>query len=64
MPLIEVKLYDFRVDEESTPKIVTALTDALVSVIGEPARDGTWVIVDSIPPQRWGIGGRVGTDAA
>lgn len=60
MPLIEVKLYDTRVTEDSTPKIVEALTDALVSVTSEAIREYTWVIVEGVPPRNWGIAGKVG----
>ena len=34
MPLIQVKLYDFRVTEESVPKIIEKLTDALAESSG------------------------------
>ena len=60
MPLIEVKLYDARVTEESTPKIVKALTDALCSVTSEEIRPHVWVIVEGVPPRNWGIAGEVG----
>ena len=60
MPLIHVKLYDRRVTEESTPKIIQALTDALVSVTEEGIREHTWVIVEGVSPACWGIGGKAG----
>ena len=42
MPLIEVKLYDRRVTEESVPKMIEALTNALARVErrGEGAHPG------------------------
>ena len=33
MPMIEVKLYDKRVTEESVPKIIEALTEALADTL-------------------------------
>ena len=60
MPLIQVKLYDQRVTEESTPHIVKALTDALCSVTSEEIRPHTWVIVEGVSPKNWGVGGEVG----
>ncbi len=60
MPLIQVKLYDQRVTEESTPQIVKALTDALCSVTSEEIRPHTWVIVEGVSPKNWGVGGEVG----
>ena len=34
MPIIDVKLYDTRVTEESVPRIIEALTDALAESSG------------------------------
>jgi phenylpyruvate tautomerase PptA (4-oxalocrotonate tautomerase family) len=46
------------------PALITALTDAVVEVYGEWARDLVVVQLDGIPPGRWGIGGRAADDAA
>jgi 4-oxalocrotonate tautomerase len=56
MPLIEVKLYEQRVTEESVPKIIEALTDALHESSGA-AKEHIWVIVEGISPKHWGAGG-------
>jgi phenylpyruvate tautomerase PptA (4-oxalocrotonate tautomerase family) len=44
--------------------LITALTDAVVQVYGEWARDLVVVHLDGIPQGRWGIGGRTADDAA
>ncbi len=59
MPLIEVKLYDHRVTDESVPKIVEALTDALAESTGA-SREHIWVIVQGVSPKHWGTAGKVG----
>jgi phenylpyruvate tautomerase PptA (4-oxalocrotonate tautomerase family) len=46
------------------PALITALTEAVVEVYGEWARDLVVVQLDGIPPGRWGIGGRAADDAA
>jgi phenylpyruvate tautomerase PptA (4-oxalocrotonate tautomerase family) len=46
------------------PALITALTDAIVQVYGEWARDLVVVHLDGVPPGRWGIGGRAADDAA
>jgi phenylpyruvate tautomerase PptA (4-oxalocrotonate tautomerase family) len=46
------------------PDLITALTDAVVQVYGEWARDLVVVHLDGIPQGRWGIGGKAVDDAA
>jgi 4-oxalocrotonate tautomerase len=58
MPLIEVRTFEHRLDDKTVPAIAAALTDALCGVIGEQAREQTWVIVEGVPAERWAIGGR------
>jgi phenylpyruvate tautomerase PptA (4-oxalocrotonate tautomerase family) len=60
MPLIEIKLFETRITEDAVvAEIVAAVTDGLCSVIGEAAREQTWVVVDGVSPKRWGFGGKV-----
>jgi 4-oxalocrotonate tautomerase len=58
MPIIDVKIYDKRVTEESVPKIIEALTDALAESSGA-AREHIQVIVQGVSPTHWGIAGKV-----
>lgn len=59
MPLIEVKLYEHRVTEESVPKIIERLTEALAESSGA-AREHIHVIVEGVSPKHWGIAGKPG----
>jgi 4-oxalocrotonate tautomerase len=59
MPVIEVKLYDRRVTEESVPKMIEALTSALHETSGA-AKDDINVIIHGVPPRHWGKGGKPG----
>ncbi|MGI8973769.1 MAG: tautomerase family protein [Gaiella sp.] len=58
MPLIEVKLYDRRVTEESVPKMIAALTDALAETSGA-SKDHIQVVITGVSPKHWGIAGEV-----
>jgi len=58
MPLIEVKLYDRRVTEESVPKMIMALTDALAETSGA-SKDHIQVVITGVSPKHWGIAGEV-----
>jgi 4-oxalocrotonate tautomerase len=57
MPVIEVKLYDRRVTEESVPKMIEALTNALHESSGA-AKENIHVIIHGIQPSHWGQGGK------
>ncbi len=59
MPLIEVKLYDRRVTDESVPKMIEALTNALHESSGA-AKEAIHVIIHGVEPARWGQGGKPG----
>jgi 4-oxalocrotonate tautomerase len=59
MPVIEVKLYEHRVTEETVPKMIEALTDALAETSGA-AKEHIQVIVQGVSPKHWGIAGKPG----
>jgi 4-oxalocrotonate tautomerase family enzyme len=59
MPWIDVKLYDTRVTDESVPKIVEALTNALHESSGA-AKEHIQVVVQGIPAKHWGQAGKTG----
>ena len=58
MPLIEVKLYDYRIKDEVVPQVIEKMTDAICDVVGEGIREHTWVLVEGLSPKQWGIGGK------
>ena len=57
MPVIEVKLYEHRVTEESVPKMIEALTDALHESSGA-AKEDIQVVIQGVSPKHWGIAGK------
>jgi 4-oxalocrotonate tautomerase len=63
MPLVEVKLYDRRINDDTVPQLIEKITDALCDVCGEDIREHTWVLVEGLSPKQWGIGGKA-TDVA
>ena len=60
MPVIEVKLYDRRVTDESVPKMIEALTNALHETSGA-AREDIQVIIQGVAPGHWGKAGQPGS---
>jgi 4-oxalocrotonate tautomerase len=61
MPLVEVTLYDRRVNPETSRKLIEKLTDAVCECTSEEIRDEVWVVVKGLPPSQWGIGGKPGS---
>jgi 4-oxalocrotonate tautomerase len=57
MPIIDVKLYEKRVTEESVPKIIEALTAALAESSGA-SPEHIQVIVQGVSPSNWGVAGK------
>jgi 4-oxalocrotonate tautomerase family enzyme len=55
--MIEVKLYDHRVTDESIPKIIEAMTNALHESSGA-AIEHIQVVVEGVSPKNWGIAGK------
>ena len=61
MPLVEVTLYDRRVNEETSKKLIEKMTDVLVECTSEELRPEVWVVVKGLPAHQWGIGGKPGS---
>jgi 4-oxalocrotonate tautomerase len=59
MPVVEVKLYDRRVTDESVPKMIEALTNALHESSGA-AKEDIQVIIHGVAPAHWGKAGKPG----
>lgn len=57
MPHFNVHMFEEALDGEVEPATIRALTDALVEVYGERARELAVVEILGIPRHRWGIGG-------
>jgi 4-oxalocrotonate tautomerase family enzyme len=56
MPWIDVKLFDTRVNEESVPKMIEALTKALAETSGA-SPDHIHVVIQGVPAKNWGTAG-------
>ncbi|ATF90453.1 MULTISPECIES: tautomerase family protein [Burkholderia] len=57
MPLINVKVIEGVFSAADKEKIISTLTDAMVSIEGENMRPVTWVIVEEVKSGDWGIAG-------
>ncbi len=59
MPLVDIHLIKGVWSEEQKREMMTATTDALVKIWGEPVRKMTWVRVLETEQGQWMIGGDV-----
>jgi 4-oxalocrotonate tautomerase len=58
MPLVQVKLIEGVFSDAQKQEMIRKLTDAMVSIEGEPLREVTWVVVEEVKSGSWGIGGK------
>jgi 4-oxalocrotonate tautomerase len=58
MPLANIKVIEGVFTESEKRQMIERVTDALVSVEGEPLRDKTVVIVEETRSGDWGVGGQ------
>jgi phenylpyruvate tautomerase PptA (4-oxalocrotonate tautomerase family) len=62
VPHFHVHVSEHTLDGTVEPKMIRALTDAVVDVYGERARDLAVVEIFRVPPGRWGRAGEPVTD--
>ncbi|MEU8364397.1 tautomerase family protein [Nonomuraea sp. NPDC048882] len=63
MPHLTARLPESKLSGRE-PELIAALTEAVVHVYGEWARDLVVVHLDGVPRGRWAVGGKVVDDAA
>jgi len=61
MPLIHVKLIEGVFTPAQEREIVAILTDAMVAAKGANMRPVTWVLLEEVRSNEWGIGGKTMT---
>jgi 4-oxalocrotonate tautomerase len=57
VPYVTIRMVDDGKTDEQRRRLIEGVTDVLVDVLGG-RRDGVWVVLDEVPLDRWGIGGR------
>jgi 4-oxalocrotonate tautomerase len=64
MPVVNVRVMENVLSLQQKNEIAEQFTETLVSVIGEPVRELTWVIVDDIPSGQLSIAAKPVTTEA
>jgi 4-oxalocrotonate tautomerase len=63
MPLVDIQLIKGVFTPDQKKQMIQRVTDAMVTVEGEPMRSVTWVRVQEIESGEWAIGGNPLTTA-
>ena len=58
MPYINCRVMEGVLSEDEKAEIAERITETFVSVVGEPVRGLTWVVIDDIASGELTIGGR------
>jgi 4-oxalocrotonate tautomerase len=58
MPIIDVKVMENVLSENEKRELAQRFTDAFAAVVGEPARQVTWVVIQDVSSGQWTMGGQ------
>jgi 4-oxalocrotonate tautomerase len=62
MPMIEMKIYESRLNPDIRRGLISKLTNAVVDVFGEGIREQTWIVLTPVRESHWGVAGTPGDD--
>ena len=57
MPLVQIKGVEGYLTKDQKQELIKKVTDAVLSVEGEGLRPVTWVIIEDVKENEWGVGG-------
>ena len=58
MPLITINVVENVFTDKQKAQMIEKVTDAMVSIEGEAMRSITWVLIEEVRKNHWGIGGQ------
>lgn len=61
MPIIDVKVMEKVLTADQKQAIAEGITDVFAGVVGEPARQVTWVVIQDVTSGQWTMGGQAVT---
>lgn len=56
MPYVTIRLTGEKINEQQSATLIRETTDMLVRVLGKKP-ETTWVLIEELNPQHWGIAG-------
>lgn len=64
MPLVTIDIIENVFNAEQKKEIIRKVTDTMVAIEGESLRQVTWVRINEVKEDNWGIGGQTLNAAA
>lgn len=58
MPLVTISVIEHVFTNKQKQEMIEKVTDAMVSIEGEAMRGITWVLIEEVNENNWGIGGQ------
>jgi len=58
MPLVTINVLEGVFTDAQKRELIARVTDAMVSIEGEAMRPITWVMIEEVRKNHWGIGGQ------
>jgi 4-oxalocrotonate tautomerase len=58
MPFIDVKVMENVLTDDQKQAIAEGFTDVFSRIVGEPARQVTWVVIQDVTSGQWTMGGQ------
>ena len=58
MPIIHLKIYEARLNDETEPKLIAGLHAGARRQLRRGHREHTTVILEGVKPSRWGVAGK------
>ena len=58
MPLITVKVFKDELSRDQSKELITKITNSVAETTSEKLRDVTWVVIEEVNDNQWGVGGK------
>lgn len=58
MPIIDIKVMEKVLTADQKQAIAEGITDVFAAVVGEPARQVTWVVIQDVTSGQWTMAGQ------
>ncbi len=58
MPFIRIDVFEGELTNNQSKELISKVTDSVLAVTDEKLRDATWVIINEVKDDYWGVGGK------